>query len=61
MNFIRLLLRYTNFYLAEIEAADTERQDVVIRYSGSHAHYDHIPHGRLVKSLRIYRLLLQSE
>ena len=61
VNPIRGLLRCTNFYQAEIKAADTERQDIVIRYSSGHVHYDHIPYDRLVKSLRIYRLLIQSE
>ena len=61
VNPIRRLLRYTNFYQAETEAADTESQDAVIRYSGGNVHYDHIPYDRLVKSQRIYRLLPQSE
>ncbi len=61
VNANRRLLQYTNFYQAEIKAADTESQDAVIRYSGGHVHCDHILYDRLVKSQRIYRLLLQSE
>ena len=48
VNPIRRMLRYTDFYLAEIEGVDAQKREVVVRYPGGHAHYERIPYDHLV-------------
>ena len=48
VNPIRRLLPSANFRQAEVEAVDAQNRDVIIRYPGTHAHYDRIPYDHLI-------------